>query len=369
MAIRPLLLTTWTAIRRQARASELAFILIAVGTGAIAGLASAAIGALAHMVQRWLFALPPTLRLSGLTTLSWSSLLALPAGGALLAAFSWASRSRTRRLVDIVEANALHGGRMSLPDSLIISVQTVISNGFGASVGLEAAYAQAGGALASFAGKDAQPAAGGHADARGGRGWGRDRRRVRRAADRCVLRLRDRHRRLYAGVGRAGRGSRAGRDIRRPALRDAALSDPGSDERRGRDASLSDLCRSGGDLRAHRYRDDARGGAGRVDDAVGACPHVDAARHRRRGADSARAVIAAGALRRARRASRRPDARHVAWLHCGRVRGQERGLDRLAGLRFSRWPVLRVAVPGHAGRPSVCRAAATGDGLSGSRSL
>ena len=52
MAIRPLLLTTWTAIRRQARASELAFILIAVGTGAIAGLASAAIGALAHMVQR-----------------------------------------------------------------------------------------------------------------------------------------------------------------------------------------------------------------------------------------------------------------------------------------------------------------------------
>ena len=153
MAIRPLLLTTWTAIRRQARASELAFILIAVGTGAIAGLASAAIGALAHMVQRWLFALPPTLRLSGLTTLSWSSLLALPAGGALLAAFSWASRSRTRRLVDIVEANALHGGRMSLPDSLIISVQTVISNGFGASVGLEAAYAQAGGALASFAGK------------------------------------------------------------------------------------------------------------------------------------------------------------------------------------------------------------------------
>ena len=71
----------------------------------------------------------------------------------MLAAFSWASRSRTRRLVDIVEANALHGGRMSLPDSLIISVQTVISNGFGASVGLEAAYAQAGGALASFAGK------------------------------------------------------------------------------------------------------------------------------------------------------------------------------------------------------------------------
>ena len=41
---------------------------------------------------------------------------------------------------------------MSLPDSLIISGQTIISNGFGASVGLEAAYAQMGGAVASVLG-------------------------------------------------------------------------------------------------------------------------------------------------------------------------------------------------------------------------
>src|SRR5690606_5973266 len=51
--------------------------------------------------------------------------------------------------VDLIEANALHGGKLSMIDSLIITAQTVVSNGFGASVGLEAAYTQMGGAAAS----------------------------------------------------------------------------------------------------------------------------------------------------------------------------------------------------------------------------
>ena len=41
---------------------------------------------------------------------------------------------------------------MSVQDSLFIAVQTLVSNGFGASVGLEAAYAQLGGGLASRVG-------------------------------------------------------------------------------------------------------------------------------------------------------------------------------------------------------------------------
>ena len=55
-------------------------------------------------------------------------------------------------MVDAVEANALHGGRMSVSDSLVVAGQTVISNGFGASVGLEAAYAQLGAAVGSILG-------------------------------------------------------------------------------------------------------------------------------------------------------------------------------------------------------------------------
>jgi Voltage gated chloride channel len=58
-----------------------------------------------------------------------------------------------RRPVDPIEANALQGGRMSLKDSTLIAAQTVISNGFGASVGLEAAYTQIGSGFASWLGK------------------------------------------------------------------------------------------------------------------------------------------------------------------------------------------------------------------------
>ena len=58
-----------------------------------------------------------------------------------------------RRTIDPIEANALYGGRMSLTDSLIVTLQTVLSNGAGASVGLEAGYTQISSALASRLGR------------------------------------------------------------------------------------------------------------------------------------------------------------------------------------------------------------------------
>jgi CIC family chloride channel protein len=60
---------------------------------------------------------------------------------------------RQRRAVDPIEANALYGGRMSLSDSVIVMVQTIISNGVGASIGLEAGYTQIGSAIASRLGR------------------------------------------------------------------------------------------------------------------------------------------------------------------------------------------------------------------------
>ena len=139
-------------LRRRVRASEVAFILVAVGVGAGAGLLSILQGGIARTIQHLLFGVDEGGRLSAMPSLPVVALLALPLGGALLGAFSLAVRARRRRLVDAVEANALHGGRMSVPDSLVISGQTVISNGFGASVGLEAAYAQLGAALGAIAG-------------------------------------------------------------------------------------------------------------------------------------------------------------------------------------------------------------------------
>ncbi|NML94638.1 chloride channel protein [Novosphingobium sp. TW-4] len=137
-------------LRRQVRASELLFLALAIVVGMVGGLATVLIGATARLLQHTLFALPPELRLSGAERLSLPILFALPVGGAVLVAFNWAVRARKRALVDAVEANALHGGRMSGPDSAVVVGQTVISNGFGASVGLEAAYAQFGGLFGSW---------------------------------------------------------------------------------------------------------------------------------------------------------------------------------------------------------------------------
>ena len=58
-------------------------------------------------------------------------------------------RWKPRDIVDAIEANALHGGRMSLSDSLRLTALTVLSAGVGASVGLEAAFTQLGSGIAS----------------------------------------------------------------------------------------------------------------------------------------------------------------------------------------------------------------------------
>lgn len=140
-------------VRQQFRASEAWFVGLAIIVGCLAGAATVAQGAIARTLQHVLFALPPSTRLSGAPALGMAQLLVLPIGGAMLAGFSHVVRARRRSMVDAVEANALHGGRMTIADSLVVAAQTLISNGFGAPVGLEAAYAQAGGSVASSIGR------------------------------------------------------------------------------------------------------------------------------------------------------------------------------------------------------------------------
>src|SRR5260221_2271344 len=62
-------------------------------------------------------------------------------------------RSKISNAVDPIEANALRGGLLSLRDSVVVSSQTLISNGCGASVGLEAGYTQIGSGVASLLGQ------------------------------------------------------------------------------------------------------------------------------------------------------------------------------------------------------------------------
>lgn len=139
--------------RQRLRQSEAAFILLAAVAGAGAGLLTRVQQKLAHGLQEVLYGVTFN-RLSALGEIhhAWR-LLALPLGGLALVLFALMLGKRVRSPVDVVEANALHGGRIAPADNLVIAVQTILSNGAGASVGLEAAYTQTGGGLASMLGQ------------------------------------------------------------------------------------------------------------------------------------------------------------------------------------------------------------------------
>ena len=133
------------------RARELSLIALAALVGAIAGLVVAAMSTGVDVLHQLLFRLDPGVRLSGLLRLDPVVALTVPlAGGAVFGiATELIARWRPEREIDPIEANALHGGRMSLLGSIIVAAQTVWSSGVGASVGLEAGYTQLGGGIAS----------------------------------------------------------------------------------------------------------------------------------------------------------------------------------------------------------------------------
>ena len=142
------------ALRAQVRADEIWLVVLAAFVGASAGLIVVGMHETALAMQRVLFRLDPGEDISAMASISWWRALLVPTtGGVILGMAAWAlARWLPRRTVDPIEANALYGGRMSLVDSVIVMGQTVWSNGVGASVGLEAGYAQIGSAIASWLG-------------------------------------------------------------------------------------------------------------------------------------------------------------------------------------------------------------------------
>ena len=136
------------------RDSDLFLLVLALAAGVAAGIAVVVIDLLRALL-RWLaFGISQNGHLGDID-LGWSRVLMMPVLGGLLVGLALAllRRWRPREVVDAIEANALFGGRMSLGDSLGLVGVTLLSAGFGASVGLEAAYTQLGAALASRLGR------------------------------------------------------------------------------------------------------------------------------------------------------------------------------------------------------------------------
>ncbi|MEN3377460.1 MAG: chloride channel protein family [Hyphomicrobiales bacterium] len=143
-----------SALRALVRARESSLVILGALIGALAGMLVAAMSFAVTLLHTGLFGVPINERLSAMQSLDPALAVLVPTLGGL--AFGLAlmllARWRPAREVDPIEANALHGGRMSLRGSFIVTVQTIWSSGVGASVGLEAGYTQLASGFASWIG-------------------------------------------------------------------------------------------------------------------------------------------------------------------------------------------------------------------------
>ena len=138
-------------LRVLGRRGEVALAIIGAVTGAAAGVIVTAMGFVSRALHGLVYGIDLTERLSAARFENSLPLLVGPiCGGILLGILLYVlARTRKKPMVDPIEANALHGGRLSLTDSVIVAVQNLVSNGFGASVGLEAGYTQLASGVAS----------------------------------------------------------------------------------------------------------------------------------------------------------------------------------------------------------------------------
>lgn len=138
-------------MRALIRHTEMGMVFAGALVGIASGLAVTAMSYVSEEMHRLIFGIDGTTRLSASQIDSKFLLMTAPvAGGVLLGLLIFIlARWRKKPMVDPIEANALHGGRLSLTDSILVAIQNLVSNGFGASVGLEAGYTQLAAGIAS----------------------------------------------------------------------------------------------------------------------------------------------------------------------------------------------------------------------------
>lgn len=145
----------YAAFRRDLRSHEGWLILLCAPLGAAVGLGVFAVRETVYTLHDINFGLAAGSYLSAQTHIDTLRLALVPAGlGLIFGLLAYFIRKRRPAdITDPVEANALFGGRMSMPDSIRLMVATMLSNAAGASVGMEAGYTQMGSALFSWIGQ------------------------------------------------------------------------------------------------------------------------------------------------------------------------------------------------------------------------
>lgn len=142
-------------LRAFVRAHETSLVVLAALVGIVSGLVVLAMSVAVAALHAVLFNISIQERLSAQASIETLRAVLVPSLGGLLLglALLWLARWRPAREIDPIEANALHGGRMSFRGSLIVALQTIWSSGVGASVGLEAGYTQLASGLAASLGR------------------------------------------------------------------------------------------------------------------------------------------------------------------------------------------------------------------------
>jgi CIC family chloride channel protein len=142
-------------LRAFVRAHETSLVVLAAMIGTIGGLVVLAMSVAVAALHALLFDISITERLSSQPSVETLRAVLVPSLGGLLlgVALLLLLRWRPAREIDPIEANALHGGRMSFRGSVIVALQTTWSSGVGASVGLEAGYTQLASGLAASLGR------------------------------------------------------------------------------------------------------------------------------------------------------------------------------------------------------------------------
>ena len=143
------------AIQRGIRSSEPGQIFLCAAAGAVVGAVVAGLRRGVEVLHRVSFHLPAGAYLSTGIGVDVQRILFVPLLGGLALGIGAVivKRYRTGDIVDPIEANALHGGRMSMFDSLRLVVSTIVSNACGAAVGMEAGYSQFGASVFSSLGQ------------------------------------------------------------------------------------------------------------------------------------------------------------------------------------------------------------------------